>query len=322
MKIVDRYILRGMLVAFTVTLVVLTLILSLGVVFKLSDLFARGIPLKLLLLLFAAAAPAALIFTIPLSLLVSSLLVFGRLSADGEISAMRTSGISLLRIAMPPLVLALVLAALCFFINNSVVPSSHYLQRWAIRQLKTVSPADLLVEGRFVNFMGDYDFYVGRKLGNVIEKVIIRDKRKPNIPREITAQRGIMELVNSNLTITLFDVRIDPFLDDRPGAGYIDELPLTINNAFQTDAVSKTEGDLTLTELREAMRDPLSQGKLSAERPLAVQAMTYRVEFSRRLVFTLACLVFVAIGVPLGIKAHRKVSSIGLALSIAIMIAF
>jgi lipopolysaccharide export system permease protein len=322
MKIVDRYILRGMLISFAIALLVLTVILSLSVIFKLTDLFARGVPVKLVLLLFAAAAPASMIFTVPVSALVSSLLVFGRLSSDGEISAMRTSGISLPRIATPPLLLSLALTVLCLFVNNEVVPRSHYLQRWVIRQLQSISPTDLLVEGRFVQFLAEFDFYVGRKDGNRIEKVIIRDKRTPAMPREITAQHGSLELVGSTLLINLSNVRMDPFLDDRPGAGYIEELQLRIPNAFKTATVSKTDWDLTLTELREAMRDPLSRDKTLSGHELDVRIMAYRVEFNRRLVFSLACLVFVAVGVPLGIKAHRKESSIGIAISIAIMIGF
>ena len=70
------------------SLLIITFVVSLSVIFKLTDLLAKDVSARPLLAILATSIPLALVFALPQAGLISSLLVFGRLSSDGEITAM------------------------------------------------------------------------------------------------------------------------------------------------------------------------------------------------------------------------------------------
>ena len=102
---------------FVVTLGVITFVMSLAIAFKVTDLLARGVSGKLLLELLIHGIPPAMAFSIPMSVLTTCLLVFGRLSADGEITAMKASGVSTWQIISPLLHVSIFLTLICLYIK-------------------------------------------------------------------------------------------------------------------------------------------------------------------------------------------------------------
>ena len=89
MKIIHRYVAAVFLLSFLVTLVIVTFVISMGAVFKITDLLAKGVAWRSVLSMYLCGIPVALTFSITVSALTASLLIFGRLSADGEIAAMK-----------------------------------------------------------------------------------------------------------------------------------------------------------------------------------------------------------------------------------------
>jgi lipopolysaccharide export system permease protein len=322
--LLDRYILRAVAITFLVTLLVLTFVMSIGVILRVSGLLARGAPTDILVRLFLAGLPASLTFTIPISTLVSSLLVFGRLSADGEVTAMRTVGVSLYRILLTPLLFGLALSILCLYISNETVPLSHFEQRRAIRKLVANSSLQIIEEGRFIQQFPGISLYIGRKHGTRLSAIRVYDFRDPGRIRTVDAESGTIRVDTNNLDviIELHQVRVDPVLDDRPGPGFMETWPLRIAGALRSATTEATEGDMTFGELQERIRDTERFFPRLNPNDLAAQRMVYRFEVHRRLVLSLACLVFVALGAPLGIKTHRKESSIGVAMSLGIVFVF
>jgi lipopolysaccharide export system permease protein len=324
MRILDRYILRGMLVSMLTVLVVMTFVMSLGAVLKLTGLIARGVPAMPLLRLFLAGIPASLIFTLPISALVSSLLVFGRLSADGEITAMRASGVSLRRILIPPLAVGVALAAVCIVINDSIAPRAHFEQRRTGRELLAMASMELLEEGRFIRQFEGLSIYVGRKNGANMETIRIYDSRTPGRVRTVDAASGTVRMGTNgtDIILELRNVQVDPVLDDRPGAGYMDSWPIVIPNTKKGFSAGLTDYDMAFADLRDRVNDTRRFFPGISARELAVQRMTYLIELHRRLVLSLACVAFVVLGVPLGIKAHRRESSVGVAISLGVVFIF
>ena len=84
MQKLNKHLARGFLLAFTVTLVVVTFVMCIGIVFKITELLARGLSWQPVLRIVMYGMPQALTYSIPVSILTASLLVFGRLSADGR----------------------------------------------------------------------------------------------------------------------------------------------------------------------------------------------------------------------------------------------
>ena len=99
----------------------------LGDVFKeLFDLMInKNMPLGSVLVFVLLILPFSLTFTIPWGFLKALLLVLGRMSADNELVAIRTNGVSLLRVCAPVFLVAIWLSGLCLWINADVVPRAE-----------------------------------------------------------------------------------------------------------------------------------------------------------------------------------------------------
>ena len=325
MRILDRYIVRSFLLAFAVTLLVLTFVMCLGLIFRVTSLLAKGVSWRLLLEIFAYGVPTALSFGTPVSLLTASLLVFGRMSADSEIVAMKSGGLSVWQIMAKPMAVALLLTLACLYVNWEVAPWGRYAQRVAIKTLGTESLLDLLDEGRFVQDIEGMKIYVGRKEGDRIRDIIIYDSRSAGARREIRAKWGTAQISadHKDFVVDLHEVRVDPFYEDRPGAGYCQSLPIHL--PLDMDGlrrVSRRDGDLTSGEILARVQNPGVFYPDTAPQDMAAQRMSLLVEYNKRMTMAASCLAFVFLGAPLGIRTQRKESSIGLAISLVVVLTF
>jgi lipopolysaccharide export system permease protein len=146
LKIIDRYILLALGVATLMGVSLLSLVLVLGNVFKqlLDLLINHDVPLETVFAFIAFVLPFSMTFTIPWGFLTALLLVFGRLSADNEILAMRSMGISFTRMCFPVLVSALTLAAICLWINLEVAPKAEQAMMESLLAFKRAGAAGVL----------------------------------------------------------------------------------------------------------------------------------------------------------------------------------
>jgi lipopolysaccharide export system permease protein len=319
---IRRYVLREFVVTFTVSLLVLSFVLTAGALFKITEIIGRGASWRPVLMFFLWGMPQSLTFSIPVSILTSCLLVFGRLSADGEITAMRACGINMWRVMSGPLFAAALLSLVCVYVNAELAPRGRYARREVKAALTQLSPMDLLEEGRFMKDFAGMTVYIGRRQGEELQDVRLIDLRNKGIKREIRAKRGLVRADGGDLVIDLQDVRVDPFFDDRPGAGYCTRLPIRMAGALEVKTPTKLTKDKTSFELLAQMAavDPDIEELDAAERQ--IQAMKLAVELQQRWVLSAACLAFAMLGMPLGVKTHRKESSIGVAVSLLLVFAF
>ena len=324
MKIINRYLLSSFVATLLAAVAVLSLVVLMGGIFKLTDLMTRGVPWRPLGHMLLLTLPQVLSFSIPMSAMVATLLVFGRLSADSEIMAMRSCGIGIGQIAAPPLLVAVMLSGLCFVINFEWLPKSHHASRSALAQLKTMSPIALLDEGQFVNTFPGLSLYIGKKRGHELRDVKIYDTSNPAVTREIIGRAGelTVEKGGNQLLIKLFDVRIDPFFDDRPGAGRMDTWSFRLDTRTAVRRYNPKPVDFTRAELLERIRNTAAYFPDLKPKDLAQERSRLRVEFNVRLVLTLSSLAFVLLGIPLGMTTHRKESTVGVAMSLMIIMIF
>jgi lipopolysaccharide export system permease protein len=325
--IVSRYIRNSYLLTFLLTLLVLTFVMCVMVLFRIADPLAMGGSVRLIARIFLAGLPSALGFSIPVSIMTAALLTFGKLSANGEITAMKGSGIRMLQIIGQPLIYAAFFSTLCFYLNAELIPVSYAARREALRQLGIESPLQLIEEGRFIRDFPGLTFYFGSKNGNEIEDIIIYQYRTGATPRTIRARRGTVQPSESktSLVIDLYDVRVDPFYDDRPDPGHADHFPFVIDFGKMgggEPGATKKKSDMTLLELSGNLANlPAAYPELKPE-DLARMDMTYRVELNKRLVLSLSCVVFVLLGAPLATKTHRQETTIGIGISLALVFIF
>ncbi|MDA0989978.1 MAG: LptF/LptG family permease [Verrucomicrobia bacterium] len=324
MYTLNKHLARAFLVTFLMTLVVVTFVMCIGIVFKVTDLIAQGMNWRPVVKILIYGFPQALTYSIPVSMLTSSLLVFGRLSADGEITAMKATGISMWRIIVPPVIIAIFCTVICLYINNELVPRGHFARRLQISRMGAEAPLELLEEGRFIQDFTGLTIYIGQKKGKLLGDVRIYDLRKKGIKREVRATSGFVRQGETamDLILDLFDVRIDPFADDRPGAAYAEKWSIAIPKAQGRRIYVRKKDDKAFRELTGDIRHTAEvYPQLSAD-DLVKQRMSLRVELHKRFVLSAACLAFVFIGIPLGVKAHRKESSVGVGLSLLLVLNF
>src|SRR5207248_4503047 len=126
MKLIDRYIRRQLVVNLLFAIIVLSFVLVIGNIFRklLPLLVNHDLPVEYLVGFVAYVLPFSLIFTIPWGLLTAVLLVFGRLSADNELIALRSIGVSITRICLPLMVIVLLCTVASLWFNIPVAPAA------------------------------------------------------------------------------------------------------------------------------------------------------------------------------------------------------
>ena len=127
MRALDRFILGELKAPFFFGLIAFTIILVAGgLLFQMADLIIqKGVSIGIVIRLFLYYMPRLVVFTIPMSCLLAALLGFGKLSANSELVALKSAGLSFQRIVRPVVIAAFFVSICAFFINESIVPMSE-----------------------------------------------------------------------------------------------------------------------------------------------------------------------------------------------------
>ena len=172
--------------------------------------------------------PGTLSYSVPVSTLVSSLLVFSRLSSDSEISAMRSCGVPLASIMRTPVLLAALLALVCLHVNDNVSPDAAYTRALRRKAFKAKDVMALLEPRTWIS-MGDYDVFVARRDGEELLDLRVNQPLPGGRTREIRAASAFVATNGDGRAfLNMRDVTIDPWRDDEPGMSHAEtwQLPL------------------------------------------------------------------------------------------------
>ncbi|MGA1129138.1 MAG: LptF/LptG family permease, partial [Chthoniobacterales bacterium] len=191
MNLIDRYVGRSVLVAAMYGVFVLSVVLVLGNIFKelLDLLINRDVPLRYVLLFMLYVLPFSLTFTIPWGFLTAVRLVFGRMSADNEMIALRACGVSLLRVCLPVLAVGIMLSGITYWINTSIAPKAEQAMRDAIATMARSNPAALFVPDEVVSQFRGKKIFVGAKEGDRLLDLTIIEQSDSGAPQRITFAR-------------------------------------------------------------------------------------------------------------------------------------
>lgn len=340
MKTLQKYVLRQILVVFLVCLVVFTFVLFIGNMLKIIELVSKGISLLAILRFLLYLVPFMLSYSIPMSILTAVLLSFAKLSAENEITAIRASGISLKHIFRPVLGCALILVIFCYTINDRLRPNTIFAGRKLLLQIGIQEPVVHIRSGRFNEVFPDHMVYVGEKKGRKLKRVVVYRFNGDNLSSVITAENGVIsykeeiKTKNYGAYLKLFNGTIVEMPQEGQVKGkfnrvqfgtYLIEFDIG-TQAQDLSKLRKKEREMTNRELRNRIRH-LQEKTLYRESKLMlpgieaeISSMLTRVH--NRWAISFSCLVFILIGIPLGIRVHRKETSIGTGLSLMLVASY
>ena len=339
MKTLERYVFGAFLSSFFLAFLVLSFVLTVGLMVQIVRYMLQGIPVDLVGRFAFVSFPETLQWTIPLALLVASVLVFSRLSADSEIAAMRACGVNLLTVMRAPLLFALFCTMMGLFVNNEIVPRGHQIRRDLARRISVGAGLELLEPGRVIDDFPKVKIYFEEKEGNWLRDLIVLDFSNPRVDRMITASKALVTSEGRDVVLDLHGMTVDPLDENNPGMARATRFQYRVKDALKDRTYKRREKDFRffeiLSEIRLAkadVRDPQAAAERRAregrakgavakelklvKKSLKSQLSNLRTEFQKRLVFAFASICFVLVGVPLGIRAQRRESSIGIAIAL------
>ena len=211
MKTLNLYITKAFFSSFLTAIGILTFGMTGARLLKVFEYLANGMPLGQTLAIILYILPTVLTFTIPWAALVAVMLVFGRFSADNEITAMRSSGVSILQIVSPIIVIAFLLTCLCLYLQLFMAPPLLGKARTMLKDVVVNQPTSIFEPGVPVRF-NDLRIYVGGKDGEKIREVqVYRMGKDGTWEQDVTAENGVvktdtdqqvMRVILHNATIT------------------------------------------------------------------------------------------------------------------------
>lgn len=329
------------------TMFVFTFVLLLGNVLKavLPLLVNRQADFSLFLEAVGLLVPFVWTFALPMAMLTAALLVFGRFSADQELTAIRASGISLISLITPIILLSLVLCGISALVNLEIAPRCRVAYKNILFTLGAELTTAQLPEGRFIKEHPGYIFYVEKNRNQVLENIIvIQLPSKTNSTTTTTTHAPSgqfrVDAANGQIILDLFDARSVTMADGEAYSGHFSQLTITNELKAVKQSRKKTGlAEMTFAELQEELREleeqiskPLLLQNLpdatreKQERELKKQlgdlTSPVRVQIHRQVAFSFACFGFTLVGIPLGIRVHRRETNVGVAIALVLVLIY
>tara|TARA_B100001142_G_scaffold301645_1_gene327450 strand:- start:18200 stop:19519 length:1320 start_codon:yes stop_codon:yes gene_type:complete len=202
-KIINRYIIKELTIPFVSSLFILIFVLLSNFILKNMDKFlGKGLSLGTVLKFLVYNSAWIISLAIPMSILIATLMAFGRLSSDNEITAFKASGISMNKLILPALIFGLVVFSLITPFNLWVLPEMNHNVRKISHEISRNRP-DIEFNEQLLNSFSDKIIYVGKRLNtHSFDNVVIFDKAQKD-HTTIMAEKGNFKSFQDGIVINL-----------------------------------------------------------------------------------------------------------------------
>ncbi|MDE3256724.1 MAG: LptF/LptG family permease [Gemmatimonadota bacterium] len=369
--VLSRYVLKEHVVPFVFGLSVIMFLLVVDLILQKMDLMlGKGIAPGVVLELFLLNTAWMIALAVPMAVLVATLMAFGRLSADGEISAMQALGIGVFRVILPVFFSGAALALGLVVFNDRVLPEFNYRARMLMGDIQRKRPTVALEDrsGVFIQDFANYRILIGDidRRTSMLKDVLIYRYEAGGYPVSIAAETGQVRIDSESdeALVTLENGewhRVDREDPDVYIRARFQKKILRLGEAgrqlIRTMSHYRTDREMGLGAMMERVDAHQREASaLQAEaadsagaalkrllfepgterRPVGIvadlarksrtdaairrhklrQADRYRVEIHKKLSIPVACIVFVVIGAPLGIRVRGSSPAVGAGISI------
>ncbi len=306
------------------------LAITVGALFELVRLISeKNLPVLIATQVLLQRLPSFLVLSFPMATLFATLLAYGRLSSNSELTALRSVGVTATRMIIPALMLALVMSSLTFLFNDVLVPRSNRLAEVTLssalgKAISTEKGNNIIYPrfGRVEEPDGSSSkgllqlFYASRFQDGIMTRVTLLDFSRAGFTQMLLAERGqwneqeakweflngqILTLTPSGSTTSAdFDRYLYP----------LSAAPIRIAQ------LPKDARNMTVAEALQAEQLLQNSGDLKGARKL-------QVRIQEKFTFPMACLVFGLIGASLGAKPNNRTNrGQGFALSIVMILTY
>ena len=329
--LLDRWLLSELIGPLVFAVALFTVLsLSVGVLFELvRQIVESNLPVLIAVQVLLQRLPSFLVLSFPMATLLATLLAYGRLSTNSELTALRSVGVTATRMIIPALVLALLMSGLTFLFNDVLVPrsnrSAEVTLRRALGKAITTEKGDNIIYPRFGR-VEEPDgssskgllqlFYASRFQNGTMTRVTLLDFSRVGFTQMLLAEKGqwneqeakweffngqILTLTPSGSTTSAdFDRYMYPF---STAPIRIAKLPKDANN-------------MTVAEALQAEQLLENAGDVKGARKL-------QVRIQEKFTLPMACLVFGLIGASLGAKPNNRTSrSQGFGISVVMILVY
>jgi lipopolysaccharide export system permease protein len=318
-KLIDRYIFLELLTPFALTLSALMMIFLTQEMVRLTELFFnKGVSFEAVAKIFVYLLPTFLVIAIPMGVLIATIISFSRLTADHEITALMAGGIGLSRLAAPVFLFTVLAFGLTFSLSVWAQPSVGASMRTAALDILKQEFSLGLEPGIFSEPMENMMIYVDEMpTPTQLKGIVIYDLREAEQPALILAQEGrVLNDPNSDLVgLRLLNGSQHRESGDPPRYQWITfgryEFKLDLAAAVKR---ASGDGDAALNIQR-------IKSKLAGAQPLERRELRTLEEHYKTYAIPFTCMIFGAIGIPLGlaIKQGGRLSGFALGIAMALL---
>ena len=369
--VLSRYVLKEHVVPFVFGFSVIMFLLVVDLILQKMDLMlGKGISPGVVLELFLLNTAWMIALAVPMAVLVATLMAFGRLSADGEISAMQALGVGVFRVILPIFFTGTALALGLVVFNDRVLPEFNYRARMLMGDIQRKRPTVALEDrsGVFIQDFVNYRILIGDidRRTSILKDVLIYKYEAGGYPVSIAAETGRVRIDSESdeALVTLENGewhRVDKADPDVYIRARFSKKTLRLGEAgrqlIRTMSHYRTDREMGLGAMMKKVDAYQREASaLQAEaadsagaalkrllfeagperRPFGIvadlarkfrtdaairhhklrQSDRYRVEIHKKLSIPVACMVFVVIGAPLGIRVRGSSPAVGAGISI------
>jgi len=308
-KIIYRYVLKELLITFLLTLAFLNSVLMMEKMLRLSRLLSGvGATIYDMAKIIFYLQPQLLLLTIPMSLLLSTLLVYGRMNHDSEIIILKASGMDFRKISFPVMLLGLLSFLVSIAVSFYLGPASSAKLRSEIARIIAVGSTLAVEEGTFNTSFKDIVIFVkGKKGPDILENIFIYDSRRREEPRVLMAKEGKLFMQDSfSIGLDLKDGYMNITRSGTTTELFFDRYRFAL--VLDADSHSPKKAEFTPRELLQKARTAETE---KTKAPLLL-------EFHRRLSLPTVCLILVFLGPPLSLLSGKSGRLGGLAIGLLV----
>lgn len=332
LSVLDRYIIQELIPPFIFGVGLFTSVaVTVGTVFELVRRVAEsGLPVSVAFKVFLLKMPDFMVLAFPMSMILTTLMVYGRLSSDSELIAIRSCGISLYRLVIPAIIFSFVVTGMTFAFNEIIVPAANFqakmtLQKALNEDALNISSTNIFfpeyervsVEGtnRRVNVLRRL-FYAEEFADGKMSGVTILDRSRAGITQIISSRTAIWNPEEStwdfyNGTIYI----VDPDGSYRNIARF-DHKQLQLSRVpLDLASQDRDYGEMNIAQTKEY----LELMKLSGDQ---AKILKTKVRIQQKYALPFVCVVFGLLGSSLGSRPGRTNRATSFGISVMIIFAY